>query len=181
MRFTKFRFGALVAAFAIVVPAVAVAVSPFVDVAPGKFQEAPVNWAATNGITNGKLETAHLSRTVTGSVFGWPDPESSCQARFVPAVCDYVLAGRSLHVAHQCVEFCDRRRTIGGLFQDCLGQPGVPTGVDISTGHDDVGLRTLDIAEELTEVGVIGKGPAVARHIGIGGVANSGFGFGRCR
>jgi len=34
-----------------------VAVSPFVDVIPGKFYEAPVSWAANNGITTGKDAT----------------------------------------------------------------------------------------------------------------------------
>jgi len=53
MKFTKLRLGALIVAFALAVPALAVAVSPFVDVIPGKFYEAPVNWAASNGITTG--------------------------------------------------------------------------------------------------------------------------------
>ncbi len=53
MRFTKVRFGALIIALALVVPGLAVAVSPFVDVVPGAFYEAPVNWAFSNGITTG--------------------------------------------------------------------------------------------------------------------------------
>jgi len=53
MKFTKPRLGALIVAFALAVPALAVAVSPFVDVIPGKFYETPVNWAFSNGITTG--------------------------------------------------------------------------------------------------------------------------------
>ncbi len=44
-------------AFPLAVPALAVAVSPFVDVIPGTFHEAPINWAASNGITTGKDPT----------------------------------------------------------------------------------------------------------------------------
>jgi len=50
----------LILAFVLVVPATAVAVSPFVDVAPGKFYEAPINWAFSNGITTGK-DTTHFA------------------------------------------------------------------------------------------------------------------------
>ncbi len=57
MRFTKFRFVAFVLAVAVLLPSVAVAVSPFVDVVPGKFYEAPVNWAFSNHITTGKDAT----------------------------------------------------------------------------------------------------------------------------
>lgn len=57
MKFTKTRLIVAVLALVIAVPAVAVAVSPFVDVIPGAFYEAPVNWAATNGITTGKDAT----------------------------------------------------------------------------------------------------------------------------
>jgi len=57
MKFTKPRLGALIVAFALAVPAFAVAVSPFVDVTPGRFYEAPVNWAFNNGITTGKDAT----------------------------------------------------------------------------------------------------------------------------
>jgi len=49
-----------VVAFALAVPALAVAVSPFVDVVPGKFYEAPVNWAFGNGITTG-TDAAHFN------------------------------------------------------------------------------------------------------------------------
>ncbi len=57
MTFTKLSFGALTVAFTLAVPAIAVAVSPFVDVIPGKFYETPVNWAFNNGITTGKDAT----------------------------------------------------------------------------------------------------------------------------
>ncbi len=57
MRFTKFRLGVAVVAFAVVAPAVAVAVSPFVDVVPGRFYEASVDWAFGNGITTGRDAT----------------------------------------------------------------------------------------------------------------------------
>jgi len=57
MKLTKLRFAALLVAFSLGVPALAVAVSPFVDVVPGAFYEAPVNWAATNGITTGTDNT----------------------------------------------------------------------------------------------------------------------------
>jgi len=50
----------LILAFVLVVPATAVAVSPFVDVSPGKFYEAPINWAFSNGITTGK-DTTHFA------------------------------------------------------------------------------------------------------------------------
>ena len=57
MKFTKTRFMVAVMALVLVIPSVAVAVSPFVDVIPGKFYEAPVNWAAANNITTGKDAT----------------------------------------------------------------------------------------------------------------------------
>ena len=57
MKVGKFRFGMAIVVVALVVPAVAVAVSPFVDVLPGKFYEAPVEWAFNNGITTGRDST----------------------------------------------------------------------------------------------------------------------------
>jgi len=44
-------------ALALLLPSLAVAVSPFVDVVPGKFYETPVNWALNNQITTGKDAT----------------------------------------------------------------------------------------------------------------------------
>jgi len=41
----------------LLLPGLAVAVSPFVDVVPGKFYETPVNWAFNNHITTGKDAT----------------------------------------------------------------------------------------------------------------------------
>ncbi len=57
MKLTKTRFALALAALVVVVPSIAVAISPFVDVVPGKFYEGPVNWAADNGITTGKDDT----------------------------------------------------------------------------------------------------------------------------
>jgi len=57
MKFTKKRLAFAILAFALLLPGLAVAVSPFVDVVPGKFYEAPVNWAFDNGITTGKDAT----------------------------------------------------------------------------------------------------------------------------
>ncbi len=57
MRLTRPRFGALILAFLLAVPAIAVALSPFVDVIPGKFHEAPVNWAVSNAMTTGRDAT----------------------------------------------------------------------------------------------------------------------------
>jgi len=55
MSFTRLRLVALIAAAMILLPAVAVAVavSPFVDVPTGGFYQAPGDWAFSNGITNG--------------------------------------------------------------------------------------------------------------------------------
>jgi len=44
-------------ALVLLLPSLAVAVSPFVDVVPGKFYETPVNWAFNNHITTGKDAT----------------------------------------------------------------------------------------------------------------------------
>ena len=53
MKITKSRFALVVLALTLAVPSVAVAVSPFIDVTPGRFYENPINWAATNNITTG--------------------------------------------------------------------------------------------------------------------------------
>ena len=50
---TKLRFALVVLALTLAVPSVAVAISPFIDVTPGRFYENPINWAATNNITTG--------------------------------------------------------------------------------------------------------------------------------
>jgi len=60
VRLSRSRVAGLILAFVLVVPATAVAVSPFVDVAPGKFYEAPINWAFSNDITTGK-DTTHFA------------------------------------------------------------------------------------------------------------------------
>jgi len=57
MKITKKRLALALLALVVALPGLAVAVSPFVDVAPGKFYEAPVNWAFNNGITTGKDST----------------------------------------------------------------------------------------------------------------------------
>ncbi len=57
MRFTKKRLALSILAVVMALPGLSVAVSPFVDVAPGKFYEAPVNWAFSNHITTGKDAT----------------------------------------------------------------------------------------------------------------------------
>jgi len=46
-----------IVAFALLLPGLAVAVSPFVDVVPGKIYETPVSWAFNNHITTGKDAT----------------------------------------------------------------------------------------------------------------------------
>jgi len=56
-KFIKFRLGAAVAVFLVLVPAMAIAASPFTDITPGKFYEEPVQWAFDNGITIGRTDT----------------------------------------------------------------------------------------------------------------------------
>ncbi len=53
MKLTKKRLAMGIMAFALLLPGLAVAVSPFVDVIPGAFYEDSVNWAFSNGITTG--------------------------------------------------------------------------------------------------------------------------------
>jgi len=53
IRITKLRFGALLAALALIIPSTAWATHVFTDVNDGAFYAAPAEWAKTNGITTG--------------------------------------------------------------------------------------------------------------------------------
>ncbi len=53
IRITKLRFGALLAALALIIPSTAWATHVFTDVNDGAFYAAPAEWAKTNNITTG--------------------------------------------------------------------------------------------------------------------------------
>ncbi len=53
MKLGKQRLSAIVLAVALLVPGLAAATGSFTDVTPGRYYEAPINWARDNGITTG--------------------------------------------------------------------------------------------------------------------------------
>jgi len=54
MKLGKKRTLAIIVALVMIVPGLSAASSPFVDVTPGRFFEAPINWAFANHITTGR-------------------------------------------------------------------------------------------------------------------------------
>lgn len=57
VRITRFRFVLLLVTVVLSVPAMAVAVNPFVDVDTGRFYTASIDWAFSNGIVKGRTDT----------------------------------------------------------------------------------------------------------------------------
>jgi len=70
IKITKLRFGALLAALALIIPSTAWATHVFTDVNDGAFYAAPAEWAKTNGITTGSPSGSSTFKPLDGVTRG---------------------------------------------------------------------------------------------------------------